>query len=377
MTTRRAMLLPRIGADLELTEFERSDPQPGAVVAGVELAGICGTDMHLQDGRMSIPTPLILGHEAVGRVESLGEGVRVDSNGVRLAPGDLISWASNIPCGRCFYCLREHELSLCETRKVYGINQSAGEWPYLSGGWSEEIYLQPGTTIAKIPDGVAAESVIALGCAGPTIVHGLLKLVPPRVGEVVVVQGSGPVGLAAAMYAKLAGAAKVVVVGGPRNRLDLARELGIADVTIDIFQHTDPAQRVRLAVHETQAGRGADVVVEATGSPGAVAEGFEMARKHGRYLVVGQYTDHGEAPLNPHLITRKQLQVFGSWAFAGDHYLEYVATLPLLAERFDLSRLVSRYPLTEANRALADMRAGRVLKPVLDCSTLDASAAQS
>lgn len=364
-STQRAVVLPAPHRPVEIVELPGSEPQPGAVVARIELAGVCGTDMHLQDGRMAIPTPLVLGHEAVGRVKALGEGVSTDANGVPVQPGDLIGWASNIPCGRCYYCVHEQQRSLCEKRTVYGINQPAARWPHLSGGWADEIYLQPGSTIVRIPEGVSAEQVISLGCAGPTVVHGLLGVVPPKLGDVVVVQGSGPVGLAAAMYAKLAGAAQVIVVGGPRNRLDLALELEICDFVIDIFEHEDAGDRVRQVVARTPGQRGADVVVEATGVPQAVAEGLDICRKNGRYLVLGQYTDHGSTALNPHLVTRKQLQVFGSWAFAGEHYTDYVASLPQLAQRFDLARLATRYDLTEANKALADMRCGATLKPVL------------
>jgi threonine dehydrogenase-like Zn-dependent dehydrogenase len=355
MSDRRAVVLPAVGRELEIREFPGSEPQPGAVVASVSLGGVCGTDVHLQDGRMAIPTPLVLGHEA-------------DANGAPLEPGDLIGWASNFSCGRCSFCVKEQEPALCEDRTVYGINQPAERWPHLSGGWADEIYLRPGSTIVRIPEGVSAEQAIALGCAGPTIVHGLLGVAPPRVGDVVVVQGSGPVGLAAAMYSRLAGAARVILVGGPGPRLDLATELGMSDLAFDIFETADPQERVRQVVAETPAGSGADLVVEATGAPGAVAEGLDICRKNGRYLVVGQYTDHGPVPLNPHLITRKQLQVLGSWAFTGKHYIDYVASLPLLAQRFDLARLVTRYDLTDANDALADMRSGATLKPVLGAS---------
>lgn len=370
MSTSRAVVLPAVGRDLEMADFPQSEPGPGAVIAHVDLAGVCGTDMHLRDGRMQIPTPLILGHEAVGRVRSLGEGVTTDANGLPLQPGDLIGWASNISCGRCFYCVRERERSLCENRIVYGINQPAERWPHLSGGWAQEIYLQPGSTIVRLPEGITAEQVIALGCAGPTIVHGLLGVTPPGVGDVVVVQGSGPVGLAAAMYSRLAGAGEVILVGGPANRLDLALELGVCDRTVDIFDTPDPADRMSQILGTTPGGRGADLVVEATGAPQAVAEGIDLCRRNGRYLVVGQYTDHGPAPLNPHLITRKQLQVYGSWAFAGEHYLDYVASVPLLAERFDLGRLITHYDLDDANQALADMRSGTTLKPVLSTASI-------
>lgn len=365
VSERNAVVLKEFGADLEITSFPEVKPEAGAAVVAVTHAGICGTDMHLQQGKLPIPLPVVLGHEAVGRVRRLGEGVHTDVTGAPLREGDLVSWASNIPCGTCFYCAQEEEPSLCDTRKVYGINQSCAQWPRLSGGWSEQIYLQPGSTIVRLPEGVTPEQVIALGCAGPTVVHAVLGIGKPREGDVVIVQGSGPVGLAAAMYATVAGAAKVIVVGGPANRLEVARQVGIGDVHVDIFTETDVENRLAEVLAETPDGRGADVVIEATGVPAAVAEGIDLTRQGGKYLVVGQYTDHGPTPLNPHLITRKQLQVLGSWAFSPKNHLDYVLSVPELVQRFGLSKLVTRYKLGEVNEALADMRSGTTLKPVL------------
>jgi threonine dehydrogenase-like Zn-dependent dehydrogenase len=367
----RGAVLRAFNEPLTMEEAPVPDPEPGALVARIEYGGVCGTDVHLHHGNLPIPTPLILGHEGVGRVWKLGEGVTTDFNGEPLREGDAIAWASNIPCGRCYWCVVEKERTLCEQRKVYGINQRFDQGPRLSGGWAEAIYLQPGSAIFKLPAGITPEQAISLGCAGPTAVHGVLELLKIGVGETVVVQGSGPVGLAAAMYAHLAGAAKVILVGGPANRLDLAREIGVGDVHFDIFAVPDPEERARQVLAETPGGRGADVVVECTGVPSAVSEGFELARRNGRYLVLGQYTDRGPTPINPHVITRKQLTIYGSWAFAEAHYRRYVQTLPQLAARFDLSKLVTRYPLAEANRALADMASGSVMKAVL---TVDSEA---
>jgi threonine dehydrogenase-like Zn-dependent dehydrogenase len=226
------------------------------------------------------------------------------------------------------------------------------------------MYLQPGSTDIKLPKGASPDAVIALGCAGPTATHAMQSMAQPQPGDVVVVQGSGPVGLASAMLAQLAGAAKVILVGGPANRLETAKGLGIGDVHIDIFG-TTPEERLTQVLAETPAGRGADFVIEATGAPTAVAEGIDMARRGATYLVVGQYTDHGTTLLNPHYITKKQLRVLGSWAFSAADHLQYVKSVPALAARFDLSTLVTHYPLDRANDALDDMRSGRTLKPVL------------
>ncbi len=361
----RAVVLREFHSPLVLERAEVPEPEPGAVVARVSYGGVCGTDIHLHHGHLPMPTPVVLGHEAVGRVWRLGEGVGADLLGAPLREGDWIAWASSIPCGRCYWCLVEGERTLCEQRRVYGINQRFDDWPHLSGGWADFIYLQPGTAIVRLPEGVTPEQVISLGCAGPTVVHGVLHIAEVRFGDVVIVQGSGPVGMAAAMYSRLSGASKVILVGGPQNRLELASELGVADVYVDIFETTDPEERVQRVLGETERGRGADLVIECTGAPDSVVEGMEMTRRNGRYLVLGQYTDRGAVPINPHVITRKQLTVLGSWAFAEAHHVEYIQSLPHLSRWFDLPRLLTPYPLEDANRALADVEAGRVMKAVL------------
>jgi threonine dehydrogenase-like Zn-dependent dehydrogenase len=365
VTTVQAAVLDVTGGDVKICDFPAPRAEAGAAVVDVVHAGICGTDIHLQDGRLPVPLPVILGHEAVGVVRELGDGVDVDATGAPLSVGDLVVWASSIPCRRCYYCVALNEYSLCEKRRIYGINQSSDVWPQLSGGWAERIYLQPGTAIFHVPKRLSALQVIALGCAGPTIVHGLLGRAAPRLGETVVVQGAGPVGMAAAMYARLAGAGTIVLIGGPANRVKVAEELGVCDVAVDLDQYVAPESRVEAVLDAVPGGRGADLVVEATGLPSAVAEGIDMARRGGRYLVVGQYTDHGETLINPHHVTRKQLEVIGSWAFSAEHYKRYVATLPQLVERFDVARLVTEYPLAQVNQALADMRAGNSIKSVL------------
>ncbi|MBA2519967.1 MAG: alcohol dehydrogenase catalytic domain-containing protein [Chloroflexia bacterium] len=364
-TTATAAVLRAFNQPLAFERATVPAPAPGAVVARVAFGGVCGTDVHLHHGNLPIPLPLILGHEGVGHVARLGEGVATDFTGLPLREDDAIAWMSNITCGRCHWCVVAGERTLCEQRKVYGVNQRFDQFPGLSGSWADTMYLQPGSAIFRLTAGVTPQQAIALGCAGPTAVHGVLDITRIEVGDTVVVQGSGPVGIAAAMYAHLAGAAKVILVGAPASRLALAKELGVGDVHLDIELMPDPAERIRWVREETPGGRGATVVLECAGVPAAVPEGFEMAAPGSRYLVLGQYTDRGPVPINPHIITRKQLQVLGSWGFAEKHYQGHIQALPNLKRRFDLDRLVTTYPLSQANQVLADMAAGRVMKPLL------------
>src|SRR5205814_8739805 len=127
-----------------------------------------------------------------------------DANGAHLRRGDAVMWASSIACGRCVPCRMHREPTLCKHRRTYGVNRPTREEPALSGAWAEYIVLREGTTIVKVPEGVDHVAAMSLACAGPTMVHALYERRPVRLGEVVVVQGSGPVGLAAAALAQLA-----------------------------------------------------------------------------------------------------------------------------------------------------------------------------
>lgn len=361
--TARAAVLEKFGEPIVLREFEVPAAAPGDLVVASSYGGICGTDLHLQQGHLAIPIPLVLGHEGLGVVRDLGEGVTSDANGAPLAVGDTVMWASSISCGQCVPCRAHREPTLCENRQTYGVNRAVGAGPSLSGSWAEAIYLRQGTTVVKVPDGVDHVAAMAFACAGPTMVHALRERRPVVVGEVVVVQGSGPVGLAAAAMAQLAGAARVIIVGGPRERLDLAERAGIGHHHVDIL--TEGAAAALDRVIELTGGRGADLVIECAGVPAAVGQGLRLVRRSGSYLIVGQYTDAGDTMINPHQIVYRQLDVVGSWAFTGAHLMEYVNLLPDLISRFDLRSLVTTFPLDETQRAVEQVASGAVMKAVL------------
>lgn len=363
MRAARCVVLEAFGEPVRTRVIGLAPLEPGGLVVAVDYGGVCGTDFRLQDGRLPIPIPLVLGHEGVGRVEQLGNGVDKDALGAPLREGDRVAWASSISCGRCFYCRDAQEPTLCERRRIYGVNRPLADHPRLTGSWAERIHLQPGSTVVRLEDPQPSVAFIALGCAGPTVVHALLHISPVRPGQSIVVQGAGPVGLAAAMYADVSGAGTVILIGAPTARLELARRLGIGHEHVDIEQLSHE-QRVEC-VRSLTGGRGADQVIECTGVPSAVSEALDLARPGGRVVVPGQFTDHGPTSLNPHLITRKQLSVLGSWAFSGAHYVEYVQTLPQLLARFALEDLVTIFPLDRAQDALDAARAGSVTKAVL------------
>lgn len=361
----RAVVLARFREPLVLREFPVPPAPPGGMVVASRYGGICGTDIHLQQGHLAVPVPLVLGHEGLGVVHQLGIGVHNDALGAELRPGDTVMWASSIACGRCVPCRLHREPTLCERRQTYGVNRSLADEPALSGSWADYICLRDGTTVVRFPDTISKVAGMSLACAGPTMVHALYERRPVRVGETVIVQGSGPVGLAAAALAQLAGAARVIVIGGPRHRLAAARRAGIGDEHLNIIDSPGTGQVLARALELTD-GRGADLVIECTGVPEAVDQGLRLARRGGSYLVIGQYTDAGSAPVNPHQIVYRQLEIFGSWAFTGAHLIEYIRLLPQLTARFELASLVTVYPLDRSAPAMQAVADGSVVKAVLD-----------
>ena len=178
-----------------------------------------------------------------------------------------------------------------------------------------------------------------------------MPVLPGLWSDSVVVQGAGPVGIAALAVAKSAQARRTIVIGGPEARLEMARRFG-ADHTINIDAVDKPQDRIAL-VRELTDGHGSDVVLECVGIPEAVTEGMEMCRDGGKYLVLGHYCDAGTVAFNPHVITRKQLQVFGSWSSEPRHLgvaLEFLRTNRKL---FPFAEMVThRFPLAHANDAL-------------------------
>ena len=180
----------------------------------------------------------------------------------------------------------------------------------------------------------------------------------------VVVQGAGPVGIASLAVARSAGARQVIVIGGPRHRLEMARRFG-ADHTIDIGEMHEANSRID-AVRRLTGGYGADVVLECVGLPGAVAEGMEMCRDGGKYLVLGHYCDAGTIEFNPHVITRKQLQVFGSWSSEPRHLKAALDFLRRAQSQFPFASTVThRFTLERAHEALMTTAAWQTAKSVI------------
>jgi L-iditol 2-dehydrogenase len=347
---------------IELREFPRPDLPAGAVLLRTSLSEVCGTDVHLWHGRLAgVPYPIIPGHVSAGVVES-ARGPVTGIDGSQIREGDrIVFFDVHRTCGRCRACTVHRTPTRCSSRRVYGITDSANEG--LFGGWAQAIYLEPGVAMARLPDAVSLDDYIGGGCGLLTAVH-VAERAEIRLGDSVVVQGVGAVGLSAIALARMAGASRVIAIGAPGSRLALARDMG-ADLMLDLIGTTN-AER-RQAVLELTHGEGADVVIEAAGAAAAIAEGLDLARAGGRYVIAGHYTDVGDSQVNAHQqINRKHLEIRGCWGSEARHFLRALAILerhPSIPFRSIGAR---RYALHQLNDALADAEAMRIPKALVD-----------
>jgi L-iditol 2-dehydrogenase len=355
--------MPAPRQPVEIREFAAPDLPPGAALLRTTRSEVCGTDVHLWHGRLSgVPYPIIPGHVSAGILAQV-RGPLHGADGAVLREGDrAVFFDVHRTCGRCRACTVHHTPTRCPARRVYGITDPAAEG--LFGGWSQAIYLEPGVAMARLPDGVGVDDYIGGGCGLLTAVH-IMERAAIEPGDAVVVQGVGAVGLSTIALAALAGAGTIVAVGGPPDRLALARAMG-ATATADL-EETTPEERLDT-VHSLTHGEGADVVVEAAGSARAIEEGLVLARDGGRYVVAGHYTDVGPSAVNAHHhITRKHLEIRGCWGSEVRHFLQALALLDEHAAEVPWRRIGGRtYPLTALNDALADAEALRIPKALVD-----------
>jgi len=362
MTKVLTAVIPEPGATVELREVAEPELEENSALLVVELSEVCGTDVHLQRGRLAgVPYPLVPGHVSVGRLEKI-RGRLFDVEGRELREGDRVTFLDvHRTCNACWHCLVAKATTRCPARKVYGITYGLSDT--LAGGWAEKIYLKPATRCIPL-EGVDAETFMAGGCALPTALHAIERARIP-LGATVLVLGSGPVGLSAIILSLTSGALKVLCTGAPDARLEAARAVG-AHATLNVEAHTE-SERAEWVLSHTS-GRGADVVFEAAGAASAVVEAMRYARDAGTVVVVGQYTDHGEVAFNPHLdLNRKHLDVRGCWGSDFSHFYRGAQLMADPARREPWSRLrLERFNLAQANDALDSVASGRVVKALID-----------
>jgi threonine dehydrogenase-like Zn-dependent dehydrogenase len=344
---------------VETWDVQVVDPGPGEVLVSAVVGGVCGSDVHIKTGDAGVmPFPIILGHEGVGRIERLGEGVTADFASVPVKEGDLVCWSPIALCGRCHSCTIL-EQTPCENSQFFE-HAERPNW----ASYSDYAWLPRDLAFFRLPDGARPDAVAALGCALPTALRGFEQGGPIRADETVVVQGAGPVGLAAVLVAAISGAREVIVIDQVAERLDVAMKLG-ATAALSLSQLT--AEQRREHVYDRVGPNGPDVVVEAAGALPAFPEGVDLTGNHGRYIVLGLWGQLGTSTIAPRELTIKNMKIKGATFPKPKHYYGAMQLAARLQDRYPLADLVThRYAVSDADDALQAVEAGIPIKAVID-----------
>jgi (R,R)-butanediol dehydrogenase/meso-butanediol dehydrogenase/diacetyl reductase len=321
---------------VELRSFPEPVPAEGGVVVDVAFCGICGTDVHaFQSGRPY--TPAICGHEWSGRVSAVGRNVR------SVGEGDRVVVAAPPACGQCPAC-RAGQADRCQAvfLAVLGLDPMAPA----HGGFAPRLAVAANRVVKADP---ALTDEQAAQVEPATVAFHAVRSTPPRLGEVVVVQGAGPIGLGTLQWARAAGAGWVVVVEPNPQRRELARQLGADDVV-------EPGPAADEAVKARTHGLGADVVYECVGRPAAVQSAVDLARRGGSMCLIGVAED--DATISPAAWLVKEIRVTGALAYFHE---EFELAMGMMADgRF---RTEPSHTLTASldglAESLADLASGR------------------
>lgn len=299
----RAVVFTGASRPLELRTFPIPEPRGAEVLVRVTCCTLCRSDLHTHAGRRIEPTPTVLGHEIVGRVEAFGpDALRHDAAGTPLAIGSRVSWAITVGCGACFFCL-EGLPQKCERPYKYGHQRIDAELP-LGGGLADYVVLVPGTVYYRVPDAIADPVAAMANCAIATVAA-LFRCGGAVARRNVLVLGAGVLGATACAMARAGGAGKVVASDPAFDCRERALRFGAHHV------FSADADELTAGVRDITEGRGADLVLELAGTPESVTAALTLARVGGTVLLAGSVAPIGTVVVDPETVVRRMLTIRG------------------------------------------------------------------
>ena len=337
METMRANVFRAVN-DFRVEEVPRPRPGLGEALLRITLTTICGTDLHIVRGEYAVRPGLVIGHEPVGIIEELGEGVTGYEIGDRVLVGAIT------PCGQCRACLYG-QLSQCVHGQDY---QAIGGWRFgntINGAQAEYLIVPNAqANLTKIPGTVSDEQAVLLADIASTGIAGA-EAAPVRIGDAVVVFGQGPIGLCATAGAKLMGASLIIGVDGDEHRLAMARRMG-ADVVLNRREVDVLGEVKRLT------GGGADVAIEALGAQETFENALRSLRPGGTLSSLGVYSGKLQVPYDAFAAGLGDHRIVTTLCPGGKERMRRLLTLvqsgrfdpkPLITHRFSLDQITEGY----------------------------------
>lgn len=361
----QAAILTEAHSPFNIETVEIDPPNAGEVLVKMAASGVCHSDWHIVAGKAAFPSPMILGHEGAGVVETVGEGV------TRVSPGDHVTLSWKACCGECFYCQNDAP-SICDTHAAEvnaGVQTDGtsriswnGEPVYILGGLGvfAEYVIARDVSCVPVRKDVPLEVAALVGCAVSTGVGAAMYTARVRPGQSVAVFGAGGVGLNIIQGAALCGADPIIAVDTNSSKMEIAREFGAT--------HTLMSDETVVAeIQKLTEGRGADHAFESVGIPALQETALQAIRPGGVLTLVG-ITPQGSGTTIPgDTVTVTERKIRGSFYGSINPSRDFHLLMDLYqAGKLKLDELVTRrYRLDEINEAYASMLTGDVARGVI------------
>ena len=347
-------------APFAIREYPLREPAAGEVLVRIRMSTICRSDIHSYQGHRPNPCPGVLGHEIIGNIVALGAGVEQDMRGDPLAPGDRITWSEYFIPGNNYFT---EVLDL--PQKSRGVDKyghmAVGTAPHHHGGFGEYCYILPRSWILRLPDELSDEEATPINCGVATMMA-VTEAAGIRMGQTVVVQGLGLLGLYGAAIAKARGARTVIGLDTVAERRERAGSFGV-DLALDPAMERGALldQIRRLCRPE-----GPDAVLEVCGVAEVIPLGIEMLRIGGTYVLGGVVNPQAMVTLDANLLLKKMLTLRGVHNYHPRNLVEALDFVVANRQRFPFHDLVDgKYPLDRVGDAMADAAARRVLRAAI------------
>lgn len=359
--TARAAVFEGPNRPFVMREYPLRPADPGEVLVRVTMSTICRSDIHSWEGRRDNPCPGILGHEIIGTIEEIGAEVGPDMRGETLRLGDRTTWTEFFFCGKCYYCRILDMPQKCVALRKYGHDASDVP-PHFLGGFAEYCYVQPGTGILRLPDNLTDEEATPLNCGVATMVS-VTEAASIGVGDAVVVQGLGLLGLYGVALARAKGARLVIGLDSVQDRLEMAKKFG-ADLVLDIAEMDSDA--LVQAVRDACPIDGLDAAIEVCGAPAAIPGGLRMLRKGGRYVTAGIVFPNANVTLDANLILSREITMRGVHNYHPRHLIQALDFVRRYRGVYPFKDIVdARFKLDELDTAFKKAAARQVLRAAI------------
>jgi putative phosphonate catabolism associated alcohol dehydrogenase len=351
----------RSNLPFELREFPLRPPRADEILVRVRMSTICRSDIHSYQGHRPNPCPGVLGHEIIGTIIEMGANTRRDMRGDDLAIGDRITWSEYFIPGANYYSEILDLPHKSPGVEKYG-HKSASDDPHFHGGFGEYCYILPHSWVLKLPAELTDEEATPINCGVATMIS-VVEATEVTLGQTVVIQGLGLLGLYGAAICKSRGARLVVGLDMVAARRELARRFGV-DVALDpaSFSAASLVEEVRLLCRPD----GADAVIEQCGAPEVIPTGLQFLRTGGTYVLGGIVNPDAWVRFDANLLLRKLITLRGVHNYHPRHLIQACDFVVSHRERFPFGDLVdAKYRLDQVNQAMTDAAERRVLRAAI------------